>query len=166
MGGLRHYLCWDDLLVHAARPKSNVCHGAKEWDVSVCPPPTVGGLHPPESEYIAAEDYDAFGNFEENQVRSTEEEPAPIGEREWRRDFAHPLAEDYCAIADQEASTRALEDDVETSTLPMEEVVIYTTMARYIQEIQMGKRKKRVDILRLIDCRPLKLLTKLAIFPA
>ena len=94
-----------------------------------------------ESEYLAAEDLDAFGPFGDASMPGEQEEVFPIRDREWRREFAHPLAEEYCNIVDQDFPILALETAVGRSTLLMEEVGSYWVMSRHIQEVQMRKKE-------------------------
>ena len=70
----------------------------------------------------------------------------PIGERARRREFTHPLAEDYCDIVGQDFSIQASEASVETAPMLVGEVRSYTATARHIQEIEMWITKRPGDI--------------------
>ena len=118
------------------------CDGSSERPIAMLGGPNsrVGAVyHPPT--LISPEwrfgDEECFNDFIEPAEGGVEEEAVPITEKERRRGFAHPLDEDYCAIVDREFSTEALEAAIEVSTMLMEELGIYQTMARHIQEIQM-----------------------------
>ena len=56
--------------------------------------PTIGRLPLQAIDYIEEDDYDAFSIFGEQKALGANGESFPIGEREWGREFIHPLAED------------------------------------------------------------------------
>ena len=106
----------------------------------VFPPPVISPIKY-ESEYLTDDDLVAFGPFETEDRNTSDQETPPIREREWRREFAHPLAEEYCNIAAQDFSAQALEAAVEKSTLLMKEVGSYWMTSRHIQEVQMRMKE-------------------------